>query len=95
MSRLRNIPAAKEAVKNNPLVLKTPVVNTEVFGNDHPLQLEIGMGKGRFIMGMAKLHPGINYIGVEVYESVLYRALQKLERISNDEFEKLELVPDF
>jgi len=81
MSRLRNIPAAKEAVKYNPRVLKTPVVSTEVFGNDHPLQLEIGMGKGRFIMGMAGLHPEINYIGVEVYESVLYRALQKLEGI--------------
>jgi len=84
MSRLRNIPAAKEAVKNNPRVLKNPVVSAEVFGNDHPLQLEIGMGKGRFIMGMAKLHPGINYIGVEVYESVLYRALQKLERIEKN-----------
>ena len=81
MSRLRNIPAAKEAVKNNPRVLKNSVVSAEVFGNDHPLQLEIGMGKGRFIMGMAELHPEINYIGVEVYESVLYRALQKLERI--------------
>ena len=91
MSRLRNIPAAKEAVKNNPRVLKTPVVSAEVFGNDHPLQLEIGMGKGRFIMGMAKLHPDINYIGVEVYESVLYRALQKLERIEEG-FENLRFL---
>ncbi len=91
MSRLRNIPAAKEAVRNNPRVLKNPVVSTAVFGNDHPLQLEIGMGKGRFIMGMAKLHPEINYIGVEVYESVLYRALQKLERIEEG-FENLRFL---
>ena len=44
-----------------------------------PLHIEIGMGKGRFIMDMAALHPDINYIGIERYSSVLLRALQKME----------------
>ena len=51
----------------------------EVFGNDHPIHVEIGMGKGQFIHAMAKLHPHINYIGVEKYSTVLLRAVQKME----------------
>ena len=51
----------------------------EAFGKVQPLHIEIGMGKGRFIMDMAALHPDINYIGIERYSSVLLRALQKME----------------
>ena len=51
----------------------------EVFGNDRPVHIEIGMGKGKFIMGMAEAHPDINYIGIEKYSSVLLRAIQKME----------------
>ena len=43
----------------------------------HPLHIEIGMGKGRFLMDMARLHPEVNYVGIEMYDSVLLRALQK------------------
>ena len=50
-----------------------------VFGNDAPLHIEIGMGKGRFLMDMAKLHPEVNYVGIEKYSSVLLRAIQKME----------------
>ena len=50
-----------------------------IFGNDHPVHIEIGMGKGQFIMQLAKDHPDINYIGIERYSSVLLRALQKME----------------
>lgn len=49
----------------------------EVFGNDHPLYLEIGMGKGAFLMEQAVRHPEINYVGIEKYSSVLLRAVQK------------------
>ena len=49
------------------------------FENDHPIHIEIGMGKGKFIHEMAKLHPEINYIGIEKYSSVLLRAIQKME----------------
>ena len=52
---------------------------SEVFGNDRPIHIEIGMGKGKFIMGMAQAHPDINYIGIEKYSTVLLRAIQKME----------------
>ena len=53
----------------------------EFFGNKNPIHIEVGMGKGRFIIDMAKLHPEINYIGIEKYSSVLVRALEKLEQL--------------
>ncbi len=49
----------------------------ESFGNDHPLYLEIGTGKGRFITTLAMQNPDINYIGIEKFSSVLIRALEK------------------
>lgn len=51
----------------------------EVFGNDHPIRIEIGMGKGRFIMDLARLNPNMNFVGIEKYSSVLIRGIQKLE----------------
>lgn len=50
-----------------------------VFGNDHPIHIEIGMGKGRFMMDLAAANPQINYIGIEKYSTVLLRAVQKME----------------
>ena len=52
----------------------------EIFGNQNPVQIEIGMGKGKFIHTMAKEHPEINYVGIEKYSSVLLRAIQKMEQ---------------
>lgn len=52
---------------------------SSVFGNNNPIYIEVGMGKGRFIYDMARLHPDINYIGIEKYSSVLLRAVQKME----------------
>jgi len=54
----------------------------EVFGNDNPLHIEIGTGKGRFISQMALRNPDINYIGIEIQESVIVTALDKV--IEND-----------
>ena len=48
------------------------------FGNNNPIYIEIGMGKGDFIIGMAKKYPNINFIGIEKYESVMVRAIEKL-----------------
>lgn len=48
-----------------------------VFHNNHPIHLEIGTGKGQFVMGMAKQFPTINFIGIEVVESILVSAVQK------------------
>lgn len=82
--RLRNIKGADEAVADSPFSIQTPEDfrgkwSLEVFGNDHPVHIEIGMGKGQFIMQLARLHPDINYIGIERYTSVLLRAIQKME----------------
>jgi len=81
--RLRNIPGADEVVSNSPFCIQTPTENkgswSNIFGNDNPIHIEIGMGKGRFIMDLAALNPNINYIGIERYTSVLLRAVQKME----------------
>lgn len=53
----------------------------EYFGNNNPIHIEIGMGKGQFLMQMAATYPDINYIGIERYSSVLIRAVQKKEEL--------------
>ena len=86
--RLRNIPGADEAILNSEFCIKEPESKKgnwqSVFSSTQPLHIEIGMGKGRFLMDMASLHPEINYVGVEMYDSVLLRALQKRERMEAD-----------
>lgn len=81
--RLRNIPGADAAVADSDYCIKQPELmkgswNT-AFCASRPLHIEIGMGKGRFLMDMARLHPKISYLGIERYSSVLLRALQKME----------------
>ena len=53
----------------------------EVFGNDHPIRIEIGMGKGQFLLTLAQRNPEVNYIGIEKYSSVLLRALSRQEEL--------------
>ena len=81
--RLKNVPGSREAIAESSFVIHEPEKQKgnwkEVFGNLNPIHIEIGMGKGKFIMGMAKLHPDVNYIGIEKYSSVLLRAVQKME----------------
>lgn len=89
--RLRNIPGAKDAITDSIYVVQNPETNRGnwklVFEKDQPLHIEVGMGKGRFIMDMARLHPDINYVGIEMYDSVLLRALQKMEELAEAEEE--------
>ena len=81
--RLRNIPGADEVISNSPYCIQNPAEFRgkwhEFLGNKNPIHIEIGMGKGRFLMDMARLYPEINFIGIEKYSSVLLRAVQKLE----------------
>lgn len=81
--RLRNIPGADEIVANSAYCIRNPEKLKggwrSFLGNDHPIHIEVGMGKGRFLMELAALHPGINYIGIERYTSVLLRAVRKME----------------
>ena len=79
--RLRNIPGADDAILNSEYCIKNPEEQKghwqDCFETAQPLHIEIGMGKGRFIMELAKQNPDINYIGIERYSSVLLRGLQK------------------
>ena len=84
--RLRNVPGSQERILNDAFTIQTDGENGEdfkglwnqnFFNNDHPIHIEIGMGKGQFITQMAKENPDINYIGIEKYSSVLVRALDK------------------
>lgn len=83
--RLRHIRGAEDAIAASPYVIQDPAQYRgkfhELFGNDHPIRLEVGMGKGKFIMELAKQNPEVNYIGIERYPSVLLRALQKREEL--------------
>lgn len=91
--RLRNIPRADGVIDVHHTVIKKPEEQkgnwNHVFGNEKPIQIEIGMGKGQFILNMAKAHPEINFIGIERYSSVLLRALEKYD---TEEFEMLENI---
>ena len=86
--RLRNIPGAKDAITESSYVVQTPTECktkwAEQFPKEQPIHIEVGMGKGRFLMDMARLHPDINYVGIEMYDSVLLRALQKREALAQE-----------
>lgn len=81
--RLRNVKGAQDKIENSPYVIQNYKQYKghfqDVFQNEHPIDLEIGMGKGNFIIGKAKQNPHINFIGIEKYPSVLVRAIEKLE----------------
>ena len=81
--RLRNVTGSREVIADSEFVVQNPFENKgkwkEVFGNGNPVHIEIGMGKGRFMMDLAARNPHINYIGIEKYSSVLLRAIQKME----------------
>lgn len=84
--RLRNITGSREVIAESPYVIQEAVQQEcpgtwkKIFGNDNPVHIEIGMGKGKFIHTMSKEHPHINYVGIEKYSSVLLRAVQKMEQ---------------
>ena len=83
--RLKKVPGALERIEASDYVIKD---GKEYFGKyetlfekKQPIHIEIGMGKGKFITEMAQLHPEINYIGIEKFDSVLIRALEKQEEM--------------
>lgn len=100
--RLRNIKGAREYIDASPFVIHDPQANkgrwNEIFKNDNPIHIEIGMGKGQFIHQLATDNPDINYIGIEKFSSVLYRAIQRREEsdLENLFFLRIdaEILPD-
>ena len=83
--RLRNITGSREVIADSEYVVHDFMEQKgkwhEVFGNDRPIHIEIGMGKGQFLTTLALKNPDINFIGIEKFSSVLLRASEKLEQI--------------
>lgn len=84
--RLRNVKGSRETIAANEYVVNDEDELrerkghwSELFGNYNPIHIEIGMGKGQFIMELARQNPDINYLGIEKYSSVLVRAAEKRE----------------
>lgn len=94
--RLRNVPGSREAIAESDLSINEPEKYkgkwNEEFGNENPIRIEIGMGKGNFIIQHAKENPNINYIGIEKYSSVLIRAIEKCSELelTNLKFIRME-----
>ena len=90
--RLRNVKGASTIIENCPFVIKDykeyKGKYKKLFNNSNPIHIEIGMGKGDFIIGMAKKYPNINFIGIEKFDSVIVRAIEKLE----EEIPNLKLI---
>ena len=84
--RLRNIPRAEGVLEACKEVVKNPAGQKsrwhELFQNQNPVHIEIGMGKGQFLLTLAERNPDINYIGIERYSSVLLRAVEKFQLLS-------------
>lgn len=94
--RLRNVKGSREMIATNDFVVHEEETMKgkwhDFFENENPIHIEVGMGKGRFIIDMAKLHPEINYIGIEKYSSVLVRAIEKqtIEQLPNLVFIRMD-----
>ena len=83
--RLRKVKGAMDKVNESSYTIVNPEEYKgnfkSIFGNDNEIHLEIGTGKGDFLIGMAEAFPNINFIGVEKYESVLVRMVEKLDNL--------------
>ena len=94
--RLKNVPGSREVIAESEFVIHDEQKQKgnwkNIFGNENEIHIEIGMGKGKFIYEMARRNPGINYIGIEKYSSVLLRAVQKMQQepLSNLKFIRMD-----
>ncbi len=83
--RLKHVKGAEEKIKSAEIVIKNPEQHRgnymNLFQKKSPLHIEIGMGKGHFIIEKAKRNPNINFIGIEKFDSVIVRAIEKAEEL--------------
>ena len=83
--RLRNVKGSRETIADNKYVVHDEESMkgkwSEFFGNTNPIHIEIGMGKGQFLLTLAAENPQINYVGIERYSSVLLRAVEKFQEL--------------
>ncbi|MBQ3475107.1 MAG: tRNA (guanosine(46)-N7)-methyltransferase TrmB [Bacilli bacterium] len=93
--RLRNNKNAKGILEESKYVVKNPETikgkwNKE-FGNNNPIEIEIGCGKGNFIIENALTYPNKNFIGIEMYDTVLMYAIDKIDKdIPNLKFIRMD-----
>ena len=91
--RLRNIKNKKEIIENSKYIILNPKEYKgkwyDLFGNNNPIYIEIGMGKGKFVIENAIKYKNINFIGIEKYDTVIAKALKKVE---NYKMENLKLI---
>ena len=96
--RLRHIPGSEDFIKESPDCISGEDIFKykgnwkKVFKNENPIQIEIGMGKGKFIRETARRNPNINYIGIERYESVLMKAIQRKHKQDEEQGECKNLL---
>lgn len=95
--RIRNLKNKEAILDNCAFLIKNPEKHCGkwqgVFGNSHPIHIEIGMGKGLFITEMAKQNPQINFIGIEKYDSIIARAIEKVtEDIPNLRYLRMDAI---
>ena len=96
--RLRNIKGANEKIEKSKYIIKDYTDYkgnfNSLFENKNKIYIEVGMGKGDFIIKMAETNPDINFIGIEKYDSVLVRAVEKLEqkKIQNLKLIKMDAI---
>ena len=92
--RLKKIKGAEDEIKKSQYYVNKPTEYKgkwkDIFNNNNPIHIEIGMGKGKFIIQMAKINKNINYIGIEMYDSVLVKATKHLE--DEEYLENLKLL---
>ena len=89
--RLRNVKSKETIINSSEFIVLNPEEYrgkwNSIFGNDNPICLEIGTGKGKFIINKAIENPNVNYIGIERYDSVIARALENVNKeLSNIKF---------
>ena len=94
--RVRKRKGAEEHLANHPqyVILEPEAAKGkwhELFGNDNPIHIEVGSGKGAFITGMAQQNPDINYIGIDIQLSVLSYALDKVLASGSENFKLLRV----
>lgn len=81
--RLKHVKGASETIDKSKYIIQDPKIYrgnyNKLFKNDNPIYIEIGMGKGKFIIENALRYPNINFIGIERYDSVIVRAIEKIE----------------
>lgn len=93
--RLKCVKGAKDRVESSPYLILNPSdlkgKYKSIFNNNNPIYIEIGMGKGNFIIENAKNYPDINFIGIEKYDSVMVRAVEKLEELKLDNLKLIKM----